>query len=51
LSYETISNITDAVAEEVAAWQTRPLEPIYPILYLDALVGLPMPCVLRAATT
>ena len=38
LSHETISNITDAVAEEVTAWQTRPLEPIYPILYLDALV-------------
>jgi putative transposase len=38
LSRETISNITDAVAEEVKAWQTRPLEPIYPILYLDALV-------------
>ena len=38
LSHETISNITDAVAEEVLAWQARPLEPIYPILYLDALV-------------
>jgi putative transposase len=38
LSHETISNITDAVAEEVKAWQSRPLEAIYPILYLDALV-------------
>jgi putative transposase len=38
LSHETISNITDAVAEEVKAWQARPLEPVYPILYLDALV-------------
>jgi putative transposase len=38
LSHETISNITDAVAEEVLAWQTRPLDPVYPILYLDALV-------------
>ena len=38
LSHETISNITDAVAEEVKAWQTRPLEEIYPIIYLDALV-------------
>src|SRR5215210_5483055 len=28
LSHETISNITDAVAEEVKAWQARPLEPI-----------------------
>ena len=38
LSHETISNITDAVVEEVKAWQSRPLEPVYPILYLDALV-------------
>jgi putative transposase len=38
LSHETISNVTDAVAEEVKAWQARPLEPVYPILYLDALV-------------
>ncbi|MCU1482173.1 MAG: transposase for IS3508i [Subtercola sp.] len=32
LSDETISKITDAVAEEVKAWQGRPLEPIYPIV-------------------
>ena len=32
-----ISNVTDAVVEEVKAWQSRPLEPVYPILYLDAL--------------
>jgi putative transposase len=38
LSRDTISNITDAVLEEVKAWQTRPLEEIYPIVYLDALV-------------
>jgi putative transposase len=38
LSHETISNVTDAVAEEVKAWQARPLEEIYPIIYLDALV-------------
>ncbi|MEJ7706747.1 MAG: IS256 family transposase [Nocardioidaceae bacterium] len=38
LSHETISNITDAVAEEVKAWQNRPVEAIYPIIYLDALV-------------
>jgi putative transposase len=38
LSHETISNITDAVLEEVKAWQNRPLEEIYPIIYLDALV-------------
>src|ERR687898_413516 len=38
LSHETIANITDAVAEEVTVWQARPLEPVYPILYLDALM-------------
>ena len=38
LSHETISNVTDAVLDEVAAWQTRPLEEVYPIVYLDALV-------------
>ena len=32
-----ISNITDAVLEEVTAWQSRPLDSVYPILYLDAL--------------
>lgn len=32
-----ISEITDAVLEEVRAWQARPLEAFYPILYLDAL--------------
>jgi putative transposase len=38
LSHETISNVTDAVAEEVKAWQSRPLEAFYPVIYLDALV-------------
>src|SRR5690625_2914206 len=38
LSHETISTITDAVAEEVLAWQRRPLDPLYPVIYLDALV-------------
>jgi len=38
LSHETISNITEAVAEEVTAWQSRPLEAFYPVIYLDALV-------------
>lgn len=38
LSHETISKITDAVAEEIVTWQNRPLEPFYPVIYLDALV-------------
>ena len=32
-----ISNATDAVLEEVKLWQNRPLEELYPIVYLDAL--------------
>ncbi|WP_143055442.1 IS256 family transposase [Amycolatopsis lurida] len=38
LSHDTISKITDAVLDEVKAWQSRPLDEIYPIIYLDALV-------------
>ncbi|CCQ18204.1 Transposase for IS3508i [Rhodococcus sp. AW25M09] len=38
ISRETISKITDSVLEEVLEWQRRPLDPIYPILYLDAIV-------------
>ncbi|WP_250506853.1 IS256 family transposase, partial [Bowdeniella massiliensis] len=37
LSHETISNITDAVSQEVMAWQARPLEEFYPVIYLDAI--------------
>jgi putative transposase len=32
-----ISQVTDGVLEEVKAWQSRPLDPVYPIVYLDAL--------------
>ena len=37
ISHETISNITDAVQEEIIAWQTRPLEEFYPVIFLDAI--------------
>jgi len=33
-----ISSVTDAVIEEVKVWQNRPLDALYPILYLDALI-------------
>ncbi|MGA9771915.1 MAG: IS256 family transposase [Blastocatellia bacterium] len=33
-----ISQVTDEIIDEVRAWQTRPLERLYPILYLDALM-------------
>ena len=32
-----ISVVTDAVLEEIAAWQARPLEPVYPLVFFDAL--------------
>jgi putative transposase len=38
LSHETIAKITDEITEEVLAWQRRPLEPLYPVIYLDAIV-------------
>lgn len=38
VSPSLISEVTDAVIEEVKAWQTRPLEALYPILFLDALM-------------
>src|SRR6267378_7210089 len=33
-----ISNVTEAIVEEVKAWQSRPLEELYPIVYLDAMM-------------
>lgn len=33
-----ISNVTSVVAEEITAWQTRPLDQVYPIIYIDALM-------------
>jgi len=37
VSPQLISQVTDAVLDEVAAWQGRPLEPIYPVIFFDAL--------------
>jgi len=36
-SPDLISAVTDAVLEEIAAWQARPLEPVYPLVFFDAL--------------
>ncbi len=33
-----ISNVTEGVMDEVRQWQARPLEPVYPIVYVDCLV-------------
>ena len=38
LSTETISNITEKILEKAIEWQNRPLEPIYPIIFMDATV-------------
>jgi putative transposase len=38
VSPSLISEVTEAVMEEVRAWQSRPLDPAYPIVYLDALI-------------
>jgi putative transposase len=35
---DLISRVTDAVMEDVRAWQTRPLDDVYPVVFLDALV-------------
>jgi transposase-like protein len=38
VSASLISKVTDSVIEKVVQWQSRPLEPVYPIIYLDCLV-------------
>ena len=38
VSRETISKITDAVVEDMTAWQNRPLDAVYPVLLIDAIV-------------
>ena len=37
VSADLISAVTDAVLEEIAAWQARPLEPVYPLVFFAAL--------------
>jgi len=37
VSPELISTVTDSVMSEVTAWQARPLEPMYPVVFFDAL--------------
>ena len=38
VSPELISTVTDEVIKDVAEWRARPLDPVYPIVYFDALV-------------
>ena len=36
-SRELISNVTDVVFDEIKAWQSRPLDEVYPIVYVDGI--------------
>jgi transposase-like protein len=38
ISRDTISRITDAIVEDLIAWQNRPLDRVYPVLLIDAIV-------------
>jgi putative transposase len=37
VSPDLVSTVTDAVLEEIVTWQARPLEPVYPLVFFDAL--------------
>jgi len=37
VSPDLISTVTDAVLDEIAAWQQRPLDPVYPLVFFDAI--------------
>ena len=38
MSRETVSKITDRVLEEMTAWMNRPLDEVYPVIFIDAIV-------------
>jgi transposase-like protein len=38
VSKETVSKITDKVVEEMTEWSNRPLDPLYPVIFIDAIV-------------
>jgi putative transposase len=38
VSKETVSRITDRVIEGMVEWQNRPLDPVYPVIFIDAIV-------------
>ena len=37
VSRQTISTITDRVLDGLAAWQSRPLDAVYPVIFIDAI--------------
>jgi len=38
VSPDLVSRLTDAVVEELTEWQGRPLGPVYPVVFIDALM-------------
>ena len=40
VSRQTISTITDKVVEGTAEWQNRPLDPVYPVIFIDDIAIL-----------
>src|SRR5690606_13014127 len=44
VSKETISAITDRVLDAMAEWQNRPLDPVYPVIFIDAIARHEAPC-------
>ncbi len=39
ISHDTVSRVTDAALEGMREWMSRPLEPFYPVLYVDAMMA------------
>jgi putative transposase len=39
ITHDTVSRVTDTALEAMREWQYRPLEPFYPVIYIDALVA------------
>jgi transposase-like protein len=37
VSKQTITNITERIADGLAEWQNRPLDPVYPVIFIDAI--------------
>ena len=38
MSRDLISKVTDAVIDELVAWRNRPLDRVYPVVFVDAIV-------------
>ena len=37
VSHETVANVTDVVVDEIRAWQSRPVDEVYPIVFVDGI--------------